>query len=729
MQHSYAFGSFLLDLKKQRLTHGDEVISLTPKEFALLKFLIENHGRTVEKDEIIENIWSDTFVEEGTLTRNISWLRKKLAVYTDAKIIETLPKRGYRFLPSIEQNENILIYEEQTVQHIQIEEIIDIEPNEKNDFAGKKLALPAAPIKSNFVPLIFTFALLIFAVAAFGAFYVYNSQKQTKVLLAPKIVPFSGLSGRENSPAFSPDGKQLAFAWDGGIENGNLDIYVKIIGAGDPIRLTKGETDEINPTFSPDGKSVAFVRTFPTHNEIILVPALGGAERKLYEQASYASLSFSTDGKFLTHAELDTSKSEAGIYVIDLQTNERIRLTSPPASVVDHTPRFSPDGKSLAFIRHFSSFHREIFIVSANGGEARQITSDDVRIYGLAWNADSESLFFTSFRQANQLNLWQISVNSKMSPQMISTGSKELSDLAVSNDGKTIAFVEESNDENIWEVDLREESEKKDVTSTRKLIFSTRADHSQQFSPDDKKIVFASERTGNYEIWTADADGKNQRQLTEENGSKGSPRFSPDGKFIAYDAQISGGSDIFVISANGGTAQRLTENAKNNSLPAWSTDGKWIFFSSNRSGEEQIWKISAAGGEASQITKQGAFEMFAAPDGKTIIYSKGAGKTGLWSVSIDGNEEKPLPEFSEIGAWRSWSVSSKGIFYTAFAQTVPLSVKFYDFASKQTREITKVDKFPLSYYSNLAVSNDGKRILYARKDQTLAGIMFAELAE
>jgi len=312
---------------------------------------------------------------------------------------------------------------------------------------------------------------------------------------------------------------------------------------------------------------------------------------------------------------------------------------------------------------------------------------------------------------------------------MISTGSKELSDLAVSIDGKTIAFVEESNDENIWEINLSGESEKKEVISTKKLIFSTRADHSQQFSPDNKKIVFASERTGNYEIWTADADGKNQRQLTEEKGSKGSPRFSPDGKFIAYDAQISGGSDIFIISANGGTPQRLTENAKNNSLPAWSADGKWVFFSSNRSGEEQIWKISASGGEASQITKQGAFEMFAAPDGKTIIYSKGAGKSGLWSVSVDGNEEKPLPEFSEIGAWRSWSVTSNGVFYTAFSQTVPLSIKFYDFASKQTREITKVDKFPLLYYSNLAVSNDGKHILYARKDQTLAGIMFAELAK
>lgn len=722
---------------------GDEIVSLTPKEFEVLLLLIENAGRIVEKDELLEAIWKDTYVEEATLTRNISWLRKKLAAHagSDAKIIETLPKRGYRFLPeTVRSDEGSLVIEETIVRHIQIEETIDFElspfgngngdgskttyPNNlqtqtaATSFDNLKL-LPAAPAK-RWSSMLWIFpVVLISAIIAFTAYRAFSPQ--TKVLLASKIAPFSGLPGRENSPAFSPDGKQMVFSWDGGIENGNFDIYIKLIGTGEPVRLTSGATDEINPVFSPDGKSIAFVRILPTHNEIVLIPALGGAERKLYERASYASLSFSPDGKSLSAAELNLSDNEAGIFTINLQTGEKTRLTTPPAPAVDHTPRFSPDGKSLAFIRYFNSFRREIFVIPATGGEPRQITFDDVRIYGLAWNADSQSLFFTSFRRSNQLNLWRTSLNAKAEPNMISTGSKNLQDLAISPSGRTIAFVEETADENIWKIEPHH--------APRPLIRSSRADHSQQFSPDATQIVFASDRTGKYEIWLADADGKNQRQLTDSGASAGSPRFSPDGKFVLYDAQIAGGSDIYIVPVNGGATRRLTADEKNNSLPAWSINGSWIFFVSNCSGDTQIWKMPASGGEAVQITRQGAFEMFAAPDGKKIIYSKGAGKIGLWSVGTDGTDEKPIPELREAGAWRSWTVTPDGIYYTAFAPQLPLQIKFYDFTIGQTRQIAVVDKSPLPYYPNLTVSADGEKILYARQDQNNTGIMLAELAE
>ena len=482
IQAFYEFASFRLDVKQCRLTFGSELVALTPKEFDVLFFLIENADRVVEKEELLDEIWKDTFVEEATLTRNISWLRKKLAAHTDAKIIETLPKRGYRFLPEITNGgANLAFIEEQTIRQIEIEEVIEFEPSE---FAGEIIhikpleavkALPAAPPKNRFAPLLISSAVLIFAVFAVMAYRGYFSPPP-KIVPLSRIVPFSGLPGRENSPAFSPDGKQLAFAWDGGVDGGNFDIYVKLIGAGEPVRLTQTAEEEINPVFSPDGKSIAFVRIFPTHNEIILIPALGGAERKIYENASYASLSFSPDGKFLAAAELDLSNKQTGIFTINLQTGEKIRLTAPENPAVDHTPRFSPDGKSLAFIRYFSSFRREIFVVSADGGNPRQITADDVQIYGLAWNTDSEELFFTSFRAANQLNLWRIPLTAKAEPQMISTGSKNLQSLAVSPNGHTIAFTEETADVNIWEIAPDQPQ--------HLLIRSSRDDHSQQFSPD-----------------------------------------------------------------------------------------------------------------------------------------------------------------------------------------------------------------------------------------------------
>jgi Tol biopolymer transport system component len=171
----------------------------------------------------------------------------------------------------------------------------------------------------------------------------------------------------------------------------------------------------------------------------------------------------------------------------------------------------------------------------------------------------------------------------------------------------------------------------------------------------------------------------------------------------------------------------LTEGSNNNFLPAWNMDGSQVFFISNRSGSNQIWKIFADGGEALQITKQGGFEMYAAPDGKTIVYSKGSGKLGLWQVNIDGKDEKPIPELSEIGAWRSWTATTNGVYYPAFSTQPPFHLKFFDFATRQTKEITTVEKSPLSYYSNLSVSQDGKRILYAQLDRNASAILLAEL--
>ena len=744
MKDLYEFHSFRLDAVNCRLTRGDDLIPLTPKEFGILVLLVENSDRIVTKEELLESVWKDTFVEEATLARNISWLRKKLADggAGGAKIIETVPKRGYRFtpeavkivenLPEAAKVDGALIVEEHTVERIEIKEVFDIEPRENGeDLLAPRPpavsrpnvnALPAAAAPRRFSTILISGFLLICAALGFFAYRGLIAAYPPSVIVLKKIAPFSGLPGRENDPSFSPDGKQIVFAWDGGVEDGKMNIYVKLVGAGEPVRLTRSEQDEINPVFSPDGKSVAFVRVFPEHAKIVSVGAFGGAERIIDERASYASLSFSPDGARLAHAELDAANGETGSYTINLQTGERTRLTAPPAPAVDHTPRFSPNGETLAFVRYFNSFRREVLIVPAAGGEARQITFDDKRIYSLAWSVDSRDLFFTSFRAVNQLNLWRVSIKENSETEMVVTGSKNLHGLAVSPDGRTIAFVEETEDENIWEITPNERA--------RPLIRSSRADHSPQISPDGARIVFVSARTGNDEIWLADADGGNPRQLTDADGSAGSPRFSPDGKFIAFDAQKAGGSDVFVVSVNGGAARRLTENAKNNGLPAWSADGERVLFSSNRTGEDQIWIMPASGGDAVQITRQGAFEMFAAPDGERVIYSKGGGKTGLWSAAIGGGgDEKPIPELGDAGAWRSWTVTADGIFYTAFAARLPLSVKFYDFASKQTRKITEAEKLPLNYYANLSVSADGGRLLYAQQDQINASIMLAELTE
>jgi Tol biopolymer transport system component/DNA-binding winged helix-turn-helix (wHTH) protein len=729
----YEFGEFRLDLRTRRLLkRGGEIVSLTPKEFELLLLLVENAGQIVGKDELMEKLWEDTFVEEGTLTRNISWLRKKLAASgaSEERFIETLPKRGYRFLAEVRKsedtNDNDLIVEEQTIQRVRVEEtlqLVSTEENPKEIQFAPPAALPERKSSTGQNNLLLwsgiAFGCIILTAIAFIIYLNFFLKTAPKTVLAAKVAPFSGLSGREDMPAFSPDGKQMAFAWNGDADN--LDIYVKIIGAGEPVRLTSSPNDEGYPTFSPDGRQIAFVRAFSDHSEVILIPALGGAERRIYSlDAAWSSLSFSPDGQTLAVVDPDSTAGRRGIFLVNLQTGERRQLTAPDEFVRDNTPRFSPDGTSLAFLRSFDDLMKEIFIVPAAGGEPRQLTFDKTGIRSLAWSANGERVVFVSFRSSTQSNLWQIAASGG-EPELISTGGKNITNIAVAPDGKSIAFTEESNDSNIWRI--------MPATPAQKFIASARADHSQQFSPDGSRIVFVSDRTGNNEIWISDADGKNQRQLTDSNGSAGSPRFSPDGKFIAFDAQTVKTFDIYVIPSDGGAARRLTDSKTRDTVPSWSADGEWIYFCSNRSGSIQLWRMRAVGGEAVQITRSGAFESFASPDGKTIFFSKGRGTAGLWKVPIEGGEESPIAELTEAGYWRYWTVTKEGIYFISYTSKSPYQIKFYEFASKKIKEAAIVQKAPLWVFPGLGVSPDGKTILYAQRDQSASSIILAEIGD
>src|SRR5262249_13254447 len=146
---------------------------------------------------------------------------------------------------------------------------------------------------------------------------------------------------------------------------------------------------------------------------------------------------------------------------------------------------------------------------------------------------------------------------------------------------------------------------------------STRQEQQPQYSPDGKRVAFASARSGSQEIWITDANGANASQLTYFNGpATGSAMWSPDGRFLGFDSRPAGNPDIYIVAGDGGTPGRLTSEPSEDVVPSWSYDGKWIYFGSNRSGSFQIWKMPVEGGAAVQVTKFGGFHAVESPDGK-----------------------------------------------------------------------------------------------------------------
>jgi Tol biopolymer transport system component/serine/threonine protein kinase len=557
----------------------------------------------------------------------------------------------------------------------------------------------------------------------------FRPPSQSSMPPAPKVVRFTSFPGKEKDPALSPDGKQIAFAWDGE-KRDNFDIYVKLIGGGPPLPLTRHPAADFSPAWSPDGSQIAFARLSEGASAIYLIPSLGGHERKLTELYSVwsegKSLDWSPDGKFLVAAGKGSPEEPYSLFSISVETGGKQKLTSPPTQFGgDTASAFSPEGQTLAFNRLVVS--SDLYLLPLTGGQPRRLTFNN-SISGTAWTPDGrELLYFSDSWGADKL--WRVS-SSGGQPKEVGISAYG-DNHSISQRGDRLAYVERTYDTDIWRLPLP--GARGRGLSPTKVIWSSQMDDNPQHSPDGQRIVFGSNRSGSYESWICDADGRNQRQLTSfpEASVTGSARWSPDGRDIAFNTWAKDLPSIYVVSAEGGSPRRLTEQTRDGFLPAWSKDGRWIYFCSNRSGDLQIWKMPAQGGRAVRVTKKGGFEPVEAADGKTLYYSKldrldsTSGLAHLWKVSVEGGEETRVLDRTIYP--RYWAVTDRGIYFVPSEWSPHPAIEFFSFATGRANRVTSLHKAPVgNAHPGLSVSPDGRWILCALLEQDTSDIMLVE---
>ena len=541
------------------------------------------------------------------------------------------------------------------------------------------------------------------------------------------LVPLTSFSGPKDYAAFSPDGDRIAFSWNGGREGvREHHIYIKPVDSGDPVQVTFAPEDDTLPAWSPDGRNIAFVRRMPGPEFVAyIVPASGGAERRIASGGQ--SVSWSPDGKWLALATRPVPQGSNGIYLLSLETGARRELTASPRNGRDEFAAWSPDGRWIAFMRYQGNL--EVCLVPAAGGAMRQLTSDSRQKLGVVtWMPDSLELLYSTRREYGGEGLWRVPINGgKQRP--ISGALQFAGNPNVSRKGDRVAYTQSWIDTNIY-LATSSASLPRGVPGQfgppKKIIASSREDHSPGFSPDGERIVFVSNRTGHSEIWTARRDGSQAEQLTRFASFAGTPRWSPDGKWIAFDL-FKGNFDIWVIPAAGGDARQLTSDPSQHMLPSWSPDGRWIYFNSNRGGTDEIWKMTPDGGRLTQLTRRGGREPLPSADALTVYYTKSQTLQGapVWCVPVNGGEEKPvtgMTAYNQIG--RAWGATANGIYFASDMAGAPRQpIRFFRFADRSVSTLDAWLERPQWAVPNVSMSADGRYLLTVQTDQQSNDLM------
>jgi Tol biopolymer transport system component/DNA-binding winged helix-turn-helix (wHTH) protein len=727
------FGAYEADLLSGELRKSGIRLKLQDRPFQILAILLEQPGIVVTREQLQKRLWAeDTFVDfEHGLNTAINKLRDALSDEADnPRFIETLPKRGYRFIAPVSAGAAPRA-QLHTVASTNAPTPSPVRPVSP-DGAGVASVTPSAPAARFHLSRYLTPAVMLLVwVAVIGAWYFYSRSRGGGERSEIRIAPLNGLP-RESDAAFSPDGNQVAFVW-AGEKNNNGHIYVSQIGAADSPRRLSGATDqefEFAPTWSPDGRYIAFFRFNEKEHSLSLYIAasLGGAERRLYTvrtSRKVDALDWSPDGKNLAFSDSPSPGEAASIFLLSLDTLEVRPITSPvPGTLGDSSPAFSPDGKSLAFVRNTLDV-LEIYRIPLAGGPPTQITFDHADVQGVAWTPDGKDLVFSSSRQGSP-SLWRVSAQGGTPQRLPIAGAGWSMRPAISRKGNRLAYTSVNYSVAIWRGSLT--ADHKVSGALDRFISSTGIEEGPQYSPDGKRIVFQSTRTGYHEIWRADADGSNTVQLTHfSRNLTGTPRWSPDSKRIAFDSRPGAHSQIFVINSEGGQPRQITLGEFDNAVPSWSADGQWIYFASNRSGAWQVWKVSPAGNSPAQITQKGGFAALPSLDGKYLYYAKGRDVPGIWRVPTSGGEEEKILDGLPVGGWGYFAVTSEGIFYPDVVPPAKPGLYFYSFANQTNALAMPVDhQQPSNGAPALAISPDGRELLVSFLDQPLVYIMLVE---
>jgi Tol biopolymer transport system component/DNA-binding winged helix-turn-helix (wHTH) protein len=760
----YEFGPYRLDVAERLLLRDGSPVPLTPKVFDTLLVLVENSGHLVEKDELMKRLWPDTFVEEVTLARNISDLRKALAEASNGqKYIDTVPKRGYRFIASVSEvyeESGKLSAEKATRSRLGIEEEESIAKNEaeaeqasgqkaimmnarasydaslmtqtpetnpqnqstaRTESGFRRLLLEARHYKpGHFLAIGVAVALIIMG---FGFVQlIQNYRPATPPGVRDQSVTLKRLTydSKSDHPAISADGKYLAYTVK---DKDQASIWLKNLANGSMVQVMPPATNAYEHlAFSPDGNQLYYLasRQGVHAHTICRVPSFGGTPQDVVKDV-WNRFALSPDGKQVAFMREHIPDGDQHLIIANVEgSGERDILqgdTDFLLSFWGSTQAWSPDGQELAvggWKKDPSGDYAVLLGVRISDGTVREIRAPHWNeIHEVAWLSDNSGFIVTvADKEGAPFQIWQLAAASGEA-RRLTNDLNEYGAIGLTADSRTLVAIQTIDLKHIWV------APDGDASRARQLTFgANREDGSQglYWTPSGK-LVFVSSSDDENDLWMMDADGGNRQQLTTKTGGSNlSPRVTPDGRYIIFNSTRTGQSlSVWRMDADGNNQRQLSDG-EGDASPAVSPDGRWVYYTAfNSSRPSSLRKVSIEGGDSVNVPVRYFFDRPAiSPDGKLIAYYYRKDRTvGIAITSVESGE--PLKLFESLPAFLGiarFTPDSQAILYINNSNIEAVSnIWRQPLDGSPPQQFTH---FTEGQIVNFALSSDGHQLALAR---------------
>jgi Tol biopolymer transport system component/DNA-binding winged helix-turn-helix (wHTH) protein len=595
----YEFGAFRLDSAERVLLRNGERIALAPKAFDTLLVLVRHRGHVLTKDDLMQAMWPNSFVEDNNLAQQISLVRRVLDDGGDggSGCIETVPKRGYRFLGDVRETDD----DQETVASDRVP--IGMPAREKpekeggagaqgpasTDDLGHLSQRPTSPRRAGTAfgtRHWLGWAATALMVAASVAAWTARSRTTAERAGATGLVRLTFGPGLTMAPALSPDGTLVAYASDRG-GTGHLDIWVQPLGASDAVRLTRESTDSYAPTFSPDGRTLAF-RSEQAGGGIYIIASHGGEARLVVPFGRRPK--FSSDGKWIAYWVGTETGDNTGFFMVPGAKTFIVSATGgapreiQPAFAAAGYPIWTPDGQHLLFLGNrdanmYNEGTMDWWVTDLNNGAVvRTGAGAAFRAMGFASASQAPEVWvsrrtgvLTSATHGDTRNIWRVPISVtdwtvSGVPERVTYGTTV--DVQPSVAGARMAFASVTGTLDVWSlsVDADRTERKGDLA---RLTDDGFAHGYPAVSPDGREVAFSLQRSDHRDIWIQDLDSGQKRELSLPTGPSFNPNFSPDGTALAYRTSEGGTSRAFVVSLAAGGTHTICDDCSDY---GWSSD-------------------------------------------------------------------------------------------------------------------------------------------------------------